>query len=135
MRPALKLIGFGILMMAGCAPVPAPPERPALALLLTETKFLPRDDYTGADTPEDLKPLQEAVNKAIDDIRAMPEPLDEVAVRGRLSRLLKDTDLFATEDRDEVGRYAIRTWRAAGFKDESGLFRVADDRVLNLRWL
>lgn len=65
----------------------------------------------------------------------MPEPLVELAVRARLARLLSDTDSFATEDRDEVGRYAIRTRRAAGFKGESRLFGVPDERVLNPRRL
>jgi hypothetical protein len=119
-----------MLMVSACAPAASPPQRPALAALLTETKFLPHGNYTGADTPEDLKPLQQAVNQAIEDVSTMPEPMDKEVVRSRLSKLLSDTDLFATEDRDEVGRYAIRTWRAAGFMDETGLFPVADDKVL-----
>ena len=52
------------------------------------------------------------------------------AVRDRLSALIDDTDSFATEDRDEVYRYAVQTWRAAGFSEESSLFAVPDDRVL-----
>jgi len=60
----------------------------------------------------------------------MPDPLDRETVRKRLSSLLGDVDMFATEDRDEVGRYAIRIWRALGFKEETRLFYTSDDKVL-----
>jgi len=60
----------------------------------------------------------------------MPDPLDADKVRSRLNQLLSSTDMFATEDRDEVGRYVVRVWRAAGFKEDSGLFAVGDDRAL-----
>lgn len=109
---------------------PPSPERPALAAILKEAKFTPHGDYTAADTAEDRQPLQDAVDSAIRDISRLPEPLDEDAVRSRLSALLDQTDLYATEDRDEVGRYAVRIWRAAGFKKESGLFPVGDERAL-----
>jgi hypothetical protein len=119
----------------GSAQPPAPPPiRPALAAILRETKFIPHDDYTGADTPEDQKPLRTAVDDAIRDINALPDPLDAGEVRSRLGRLLSETDEYATEDRDEVGRYAVRIWRAAGFKEDSGLFPVrttAHSRGLN----
>ncbi|RJG53467.1 hypothetical protein D0Z70_10640 [Sphingobium terrigena] len=118
------------LALTGCAKASPPPERPALTALLKQSKFKPDGHYTGADTPEDRKPLQDAVDAAILDIRAMPDPLDREAVRKRLSSLLGDVDMFATEDRDEVGRYAIRVWRALGFKKETGLFYMSDDRVL-----
>jgi len=112
---------------------PPPPERPALAAILKETKFTAHGDYTGADTPEDRQPLQDAVDAAIKDIRTLPEPLDKDAVRSRLSALINQTDLYATEDRDEVGRYAVRIWRAAGFHEDSGLFPVGDERALARR--
>ena len=118
------------LAIAGCGSAAPPPERPALASLLHEKKFEPHGDYTGADTPEDQQPLQAAVDNAIKDVSALPDPLNKGAVRGRLAKLIDDTDLYATEDRDEVGRYAIRIWRAAGFRDESHLFPVSDKRVL-----
>jgi hypothetical protein len=126
-------VGFVVfLAIAGCgSAAPPPPERPALSSLLHEKKFEPHGDYTGADTPEDQPPLQAAVDGAIKDISALPDPLDKEAVRSRLSKLMDDTDLYATEDRDEVGRYAIRIWRAAGFREESHLFPVSDERVLN----
>lgn len=117
-------------MLSACGSAAPPPDRPALAAILKETKFTPYGDYTGADTPEDRQPLQAKVDSAIKDISALPEPLEPDAVRRRLSALLDDTDLFATEDRDEVGRYAVRIWRAAGFKEDSGLFPVGDDRAL-----
>jgi hypothetical protein len=60
----------------------------------------------------------------------MANPLDASDVRSCLDRLLSETDTFATEDRDEVGRYAVRVWRAAGFKEDSGLFPIGDDRTL-----
>lgn len=118
------------LALTGCAQASPSPERPALTALLKQSKFKPYGHYTGADTPEDRKPLQEAVDAAILDIRAMADPLDGEAVRKRLSRLLGDADMFATEDRDEVGRYAIRIWRALGFKEETRLYYMSDDRVL-----
>jgi len=118
------------LVIAGCGTAAPPPEPPALASLLHEKKFEAHGDYTGADTPEDQQPLQAAVDDAISDVSALPDPLNREAVRTRLAKLIDDTDLSATEDRDEVGRYAIRIWRAAGFREESHLFPVSDDRVL-----
>ena len=104
--------------MAGCSEAPPPPARPALIKLLQQPKFEPYGYYTGADTPEDRKPLEGAVNEAIEDIRLMPDPVDKEAVRKRLDLLLDQTGSFATEDRDEVGRYAIRIWRALGGVDK-----------------
>lgn len=120
-----------LFALASCgSAAPPPPERPGLSAILKETKFTPYGDYTGADTPEDRQPLQDAVDSAIKDISGLPEPLDPGAVRSRLSALLDQTDLYATEDRDEVGRYAVRIWRAAGLKGDSGVFPVGDDRAL-----
>ena len=122
-----------LLVIAGGGTAAPPPERPALASLLHEKKFEPHGDYTGADTPEDQRPLQSAVDDAIKDVSALPDPLNKEAVRNRLAKLIDDTDLYATEDRDEVSRYAIRIWRAAGFREESYLFPVSDERVLAYR--
>jgi hypothetical protein len=119
-----------ILVIAGCGTAAPPPERPALASLLHEKKFEPHGDYTGADTPEDQQPLQAAVDDTIKDVSALPDPLNKETVRSRLAKLIDHTDLYATEDRDEVGRYAVRIWRAAGFREESHLFAVSDARVL-----
>lgn len=118
------------MINSSCGTAVPPPDRQALTALLQEKKFEPYGYYTGADTPEDQQPLQDAVDQAIKDIRALPEPLSREAVRVRLSELVNEVDLFATEDRDEVGRYAIRIWRAAGFKDESRIFPISDERVL-----
>lgn len=130
MQRHFKYTALILLTLAGCAKASPPPERPALTALLKQPKFKPYGHYTGADTPEDRKPLQDAVDAAILDMRAMPEPLDQEAVRKRLSSLLGDVDMFATEDRDEVGRYAIRIWRALGFKEETRLFHMSDEGVL-----
>jgi len=121
---------LAFLMVAGCGSASPPAERPALMALLQEKKFEPHDFYTGADTPEDRKLLTAAVDDAIKDVSALPDPLDKDAVRSRLARLIDGTDLFATEDRDEVGRYAVRIWRAAGFTEESRLYAVSDEKVL-----
>ncbi|GAA4028548.1 hypothetical protein GCM10022281_04400 [Sphingomonas rosea] len=131
MRRHFLAVAF-LLSLSSCgSAAPPPPKRPALSAILKETKFLPvGDDYTGADRPEDRRPLQDAVDSAIRDISGLPEPLDADAVRSRLSTLLQKTDLYATEDRDEVGRYVIRIWRAAGLKGDSGLFPVGDERAL-----
>jgi hypothetical protein len=131
-RSLIAIIPLSILVACGTAPTStAPPDRPALTSILKETKFVPRDDYTGADTPEDLMHLQTAVDDAIRDVISMSDPLDADKVRERLEDLLSETNWFATEDRDEVGRYAVRIWRAAGFKKDSGLFPVGDDRALS----
>ncbi len=128
MRGAL----LALVLLGACseAASPPPPPRPALAALLAEPKFQPDEFYTGADTPEDRAPLETAVNDTVREISALPEPLDKDDVRDRLTDMIEHTDLFATEDRDQVYRYAIRIWRAAGFKEESRLFPVADDQVL-----
>lgn len=51
------------------------------------------------------------------------------AVRRRLSKLIDDTDLFATEKREQVQRYAVRIWRAAGFRENTGLSDDSNARV------
>jgi hypothetical protein len=131
MQSFLQCLAMAVLLAtAGCGTAAPPPARPALAALLREKKFEPHGYYTGPDTPEDQQPLREAVDRAIRDVSALPEPLNKDAVRHRLSTLIGDTDLYATEDRDEVGRYAIRIWRAAGYQEESRIFPVGDERVL-----
>jgi len=103
MLSARQRLAFAfILGIAGCGTAAPPPERPALASLLHQKKFEPHGDYTGADTPEDRQPLQAAVDEAIKDVSALPEPLNKEAVRGRLTKLIEDTDLYATEDREET---------------------------------
>src|SRR5687767_845764 len=129
----MRLFPIIALMLAGCGSVtaPPPPPRPALQELLAEKKFQPIEVfYTGVDTPEDQAPLEQAVDSAIEDVTAMPEPLDKRTALSRLSKLIDDTDSFATEDREEVYRYVVRIWRAAGFQEETNLFGVSDDMVL-----
>jgi hypothetical protein len=132
MESFFKYVALASLFLASCGSAQPPVERPALTALLHEKKFEPHGFYTGADTPEDQQPLQTAVDGAITDIGSLPDPLNKDAVRTRLAKLIDDTDLYATEDRDEVGRYAIRIWRAAGFNEESRLFPVSDKKVLAL---
>jgi hypothetical protein len=72
----------------------------------------------------------QAYDDTIRDIDAKRDPLDVSEVRRRLGQLTDQTNTFATEDRDEVGRYAVRIWRAAGFKEDSGLLPVGDVRAL-----
>ena len=98
--------------------------------MLQEKKFQPNQMYTGVDTPEDQKPLGDIVNGAINDVAALPDPLDKGAVRARLTKMTDDADGFATEDREQVYRYAILIWRAAGFKEESRLFPLSDEKML-----
>lgn len=125
-----KCVAVASLFLTSCGSAQPPAERPALTAILQEKKFEPHGNYTGADTPEDREPLQKAVDEAITDIGALPDPLDKGAVRTRLAKLIDDTDLYATEDRDEVGRYAVRIWRAAGFNEESRLYPVSDEKLL-----
>ncbi|MEO7365122.1 MAG: hypothetical protein ABIW03_02260 [Sphingomicrobium sp.] len=98
--------------------------------MLDEKKFQPTEMYTGVDTPEDQKLLEGIVNSAIKDVSAFPEPLDKRSVRARLTKMIDDADNYATEDREQVYRYAVRIWRAAGFSEESRLFPVSDEKVL-----
>jgi hypothetical protein len=128
--PTIAFLPFMLFACASAGPTTQPRERPGLLALSKETKFVPHGLYTGADTPEDQQRLQTMVDGAIADISALPEPLVPAVVRRRLTALLDDADLFATEDRDEVGRYAVRIWRAAGFIEDSGLFPVGDDKAL-----
>jgi hypothetical protein len=102
----------------------------ALTQLRNEPKFRATTWYTGPDTPEDGPVLILLVNRTIDDILALPSPYDAGRLRNRLKRLIADVDPFATEDRDQMYRYVVRIWRAAGFAEESKLFQVSDDRVL-----
>lgn len=125
-----KLVAVASLFLVSCGNAEQTNQRPALSAILHEPKFEPHGNYTGSDTPDDREPLQSAVDRAISDIGALPDPLDKGAVRDRLVKLIDETDLYATEDRDEVGRYAVRIWRAAGFKEESRLYPVSDERIL-----
>jgi hypothetical protein len=127
----LSLLVFALL--AACGSAAPPPSNPAaLRSLLAERKFEPGACYTGADRPEDRPALESAVDDAIRDVAAMPSPVDFRAVHDRLERLIRDVDGFATEDRDQAYRYAIRIWRAAGLQGETRLFAMSDARVLAL---
>ena len=106
----------------------------ALREFRREAKFVATERYVGPDTPEDARALTELINRAIDDVISLPSPYRASQLRDRLQKLIADVDLFATEDRDQVYRYLVRLWRAAGFAEESKLFPVSDDRVLQEPW-
>lgn len=120
---------FGLILSAGCASNAGEPSD-ELTKLARLSKFQPTSCYAGVDVPEDLAPLTFAVNSAISDIANQPSPRDPSRVKPRLERLIQDVDPFATEDREEAYRYAIKIWQAAGMKGESGLFPVSDVKVL-----
>jgi hypothetical protein len=101
-----------------------------LPALLAAPKFEPDAYYTGVDTPEDKAPLTKAVNDAVRDLIAMPEPRDATAVRQRLALAVTAVEGFATEDREHAHMYLVLAWRAAGFKVESGLLPVPDETAL-----
>jgi hypothetical protein len=119
-----------ISLSASACAKESPIMRPELDALLQESKFMARDDYTGADTPDDRAPLQRAVDDAILDIMAMPSPLDRERVRNRLMALSTETFFFATEDRDEVARYGVRIWRALGLNRDGDLYPNGDDFIM-----
>ncbi len=119
----------GSTMLASCAAKSHEPGN-GLNELFQQSKFVATACYTGVDTPEDLRPLTAAVNATVDDVSKQPEPRDPVQVKHRLVQLVQEVDLFATEDRDEVYRYAIKIWRASGMRGESGLFPKKDAAVL-----
>ncbi|MFM5894920.1 MAG: hypothetical protein ACKOQM_10905 [Novosphingobium sp.] len=116
-------------LLASCATA-SQTSPSGLEELLQQTKFVRTACYTGVDTPEDLRPLTDAVNSAIRDVSNLAKPRDPDRVKKRLQTLIGEVDQFATEDREESYRYAIRIWRASGFKGESGLFSKKDADVL-----
>lgn len=130
-----KLTIISILLLTACSEQESNestnmPNSTLLENFRQEPKFEPDEFYTGPDAPEDAPALNALVNDTIDEISAMPQPLDRDGVRNRLKKLVNDVDLFATEDRDQTYRYAVRIWRAAGFTEESKLLGVPDDRIL-----
>jgi hypothetical protein len=125
----IAALSLGAALSASCAfSSNLPDDR--LAELGRQPKFLPYPCYTGVDTPEDLGPLTGAVDSTVRDIASLRKPRDPAQVRRRLNQLIQEVDLFATEDRDEAYRYAVRIWRASGMKGESGLFPKRDAEVL-----
>lgn len=91
-----------------------------LAALRREPKFIPHDypplGYTGADTPEDLQPLTQIVNEAIDQVLVLKSNrLSASLARPPLRRAAARIDLFATEDRDRVWGYLVEVWYILGF--------------------
>ena len=129
-RPPILVGALLVALTTSCGNAVPPPT--PLTALLAEKKFQPDKYYTGVDTPEDQVPLASAVDNAIQDIAAMPEPRDADRIRRRLKKLISDVDLFATEDRDMAYRYAIKIWRASGQSGESKLFAAKDYRILNM---
>lgn len=128
-----RLVALALLTLGCAGPERVPMHNPALIALLNEAKFQPDQHYTGVDLPEDQAPLEAAVNGAIRDIGTMADPVDADDVRRRLRQLVSDVDLFATADRDRAYIYAIRIWRAAGFRQNSDLFPRSDDDIIAMK--
>jgi hypothetical protein len=128
---SLKALQWMILLLAMSGLVgQALADSATLSELRREAKFVATEWYVGPDTPQDGRALTELVNRAIDDVISLPSPHRASELRNRLQKLVTDVDLFATEDRDQLYRYVVRIWRAAGFAEESQLFPVSDDGVL-----
>ena len=92
-----------------------------LAMLRREPKFVPHEypplGYTGPDTPEDLEPLTEIVDQAIDGSLALrAEALSASILRPILVQAQQQADMFATEDRDRVWGYMLEIWYIVGFR-------------------
>ncbi|HEY0598626.1 hypothetical protein [Brevundimonas sp.] len=91
-----------------------------LSALRREPKFQPHDypplGYMGPDTPEDLEPLTNMVNRAIDRVLALKAPrISAASVRPVLLRTMAEAALFATDDRDRVVGYLLEVWYILGF--------------------
>lgn len=98
---------------ARAEPALTPQARAALIALKAEAKFRPQllSGYMGADTQEDIAPLNAAVNDLIDDVLARPDgPLSEADVLPLVAAAVQDVDLFATEDRERAYRYFKQVW-------------------------
>ena len=136
----LRRIGFAValvpaLILAACpdpetASTVTRPLPPRLEVLRQAPKFTPGEVYAGPERPGDGPKLVALVDEAIDDIAALPRPLDPERVRARLETLIDDVLFFTPADREQTYRYAVRIWRAAGFEGESKLFPRSDERIL-----
>lgn len=124
---ALRSIGSALvgLTLIACASASAdgPPNlsnvnRAELIDLRSQDKFQPDllAGYTGADLPEDVAPLNAAVNDLIDAVLARPDgPLNDSEVRELIEMAVGAVDLFATEDRERAYRYIGIIWSTLGF--------------------
>lgn len=121
-----------------CGGVPREGLRTGLAMaadlpaLLAAPKFEPDAFYKGVNEPADKAPLTKAINDAIRDLIAMPEPRDPARARQRLSLAYLAVDEFADRDRKQAAIYLVLAWRTAGFVGESGLLPVTDQEVLTV---
>ena len=92
-----------------------------LEALRKERKFrrysYPRLGYRGPDEPEDLEPLTEIVNGALDRVLTLrASTVSSDAVRPILHRAMEEADSFATEDRHRVWEYLIEVWYILGLR-------------------
>jgi len=96
-------------------------NRAELVELRAQNKFQPDllSGYTGADLPEDVAPLNAAVNNLIDALLAQPDgPVSDGEVRGLVAKAINEVDLFATEDRERAYRYIRQVWNTLGFEGD-----------------
>lgn len=117
------------VVMSGCGTGNI--ENNSLDELLEKNKFQPTSMYTGPTSSKEKRILNDIVNDAIIYIQRLEEPRNPALVRNRLQGLLLQVDYFETADRDQTYIYAIQIWRAAGFSEESGLFDISDQDVLD----
>lgn len=95
--------------------------RSALVELRSEAKFRPQllSGYTGADTPEDVAPLNAAVNELIDQVLAQPAgSMSEAELLPLIQSAVQQVDEFATEDRERAYRYFREVWTMVGFRGD-----------------
>jgi hypothetical protein len=92
-----------------------------LEALRGERKFVPHAypplGYTGADTREDLEPLTQIVDRALDEVLALRAPQASASVvRPILREANRRLGAFATEDRDRAWGYLVEIWSVLGFR-------------------
>jgi hypothetical protein len=86
---------------------------------------------TGSSKTDEAGQVATLIDETIDDVIAMPAPRDKIVLQMRLRILLDETRLLPSERRQQVAKYAVRIWRAAGFTENSSLLSVPDQQVLD----
>jgi len=102
-------------------PVLTSEVRAELVALRAEIKFKPdaASGYQGADTPEDLAPLNASVNGLIDQVLAHTDgPISETDTFMLIGLALPGVSPFATEDRERAYAYFNQIWTILGLKGE-----------------
>lgn len=111
-------------MLAACASAASERQpglsqniRAELSILRSQDKFRPHllSGYVGADSQEDVAPLNAAVNDLIDAVLTRPDgPVIEAEIRGLVAKAVDAVDLFATEDRERAYAKIQRVWALLG---------------------